>query len=115
MTEPASLTRMPRFRSGTSAVMIALCAVIIAVGGLFYVWQRFQFTKLGFDVARLRQEKAELEERIEPLQVEADYLSRLERVDQLAREQLGMRAPVPGQVIVLERGGTAQEHDAPTP
>ena len=102
MTEPASLTRVPRFRAGTSAVLVVLCAAVIAAGGLFYVWQRFQFTKLGFEVARLRQQKAELEERIEPLQVEVDYLSRLERIDPLAREQLGMRPPVPGQVIVLE-------------
>jgi cell division protein FtsL len=102
MTEPASLTRVPRFRAGTSAVMVVLCAVVIAAGGLFYLWQRFQFTKLGFDVARLRQEKAEIEERLEPLQVEVDYLSRLERIDELAREQFGMRPPAPGQVIVLE-------------
>lgn len=114
MNEPPSLTRMPRFRAGTSAVMVVLCAVVIAAGGLFYVWQRFQFTKLGFEVARLRQQKSDLEARLEPLQVEVDYLSRLERVDKLAREQLGMRAPVPGQVIVLDGGAGAEAH-APAP
>jgi cell division protein FtsL len=102
MSEPAPLARLPRFRSGASAVLVVLCAFVIAAGGLFYLWQRFQFTKLGFEVARLRQLKAQLEERIEPLQVEVDYLSRLERIDTLAREQLGMRPPAPGQVIVLE-------------
>ena len=96
------LTRLPRFRTGASAVLVVLCAVVIAAGGLFYLWQRYQFTRLGFEVAQLRQRKAELEERIEPLQVEVDYLSRLERIDTLAREQLGMRPPAPGQVIVLE-------------
>jgi cell division protein FtsL len=107
MTEPVGLTRLPRFRTGASAVTIVLCAVVIAAGGLFYVWQRFQFTKLGFDVAQLRQQKAQLEEQLEPLEVEVDYLSRLERVDRVAREQLGMRAPQPGQVIVLEGYGAA--------
>jgi cell division protein FtsL len=93
---------LPRFRSGASAALVVACAIVIAAGGLFYLWQRFQFTKLGFEVARLRQVKAQLEERLEPLQVEVDYLSRLERVDKLAREQLGMRPPTPGQVIQLE-------------
>jgi cell division protein FtsL len=102
MTEPARLSRLPRFRAGASAMLVLLCAAVIAAGGLFYLWQRFQFTKLGFEVARLRQQKTELEERLEPLQVEVDYLARLERIDKLAREQLGMRAPAPGEVIVLE-------------
>ena len=97
----ASLSRLPRFRTGASAVLIVLCAVVIAAGGLFYLWQRYQFTRLGFEVAQLRQRKAELQEKLEPLQVEVDYLSRLERIDTLARE-LGMRPPAPGQVIVLE-------------
>jgi cell division protein FtsL len=92
MNESAPLSRLPRFRAGAAAVLVVLCAATIAAGGLFYLWQRFQFTKLGFEVARLRQ----------PLQVEVDYLARLERIDKLAREQLGMRAPLPGQVIVLE-------------
>jgi cell division protein FtsL len=98
----ASLNRLPRFRTGASAVLVVLCATVVAAGGLFYVWQRYQFTRLGFEVAQLRQRKAQIEERLEPLQVEADYLSRLERIDTLAREQLGMRPPAPGQVIVVE-------------
>jgi len=107
MSELAPLARPPRFRSGAPAVLVVLCAFVIAAGGLFYLWQRFQFTKLGFEVVRLRQQKARLEERIEPLQVEVDYLSRLERIDALAREQLGMRPPAPGEVIVLEGHASA--------
>ena len=47
-------------------------------------------------------EQARLEEVIEPLEVEVRYLSRLERIDELARTQLGMAPPLPSQVIVLE-------------
>jgi cell division protein FtsL len=102
VTEPAPLTRVPRFRTGASAVLVVLCAFVIAAGGLFYVWQRFQFTKLGFEVAQLRQRKADLQAQLDPLQVEVDYLSRLERIDTVARQQLGMRPPAPNQVIVVE-------------
>ncbi|MFI5400266.1 MAG: cell division protein FtsL [SAR324 cluster bacterium] len=102
MIEHASPSRVPRFRTGASAVLVVLCAAVVAAGGLFYVWQRYQFTKLGFEVAQLRQRKAHLEEQLEPSQVEVDYLARLERIDTLAREQLGMRPPAPGQTIVVE-------------
>jgi len=107
MIEHAPASRVPRFRAGASAVLVVLCAVVVAAGGLFYVWQRYQFTKLGFEVARLRERKAQLEAQLEPSQVEVDYLSRLERIDALARQRLGMRPPEPGQIIVVEDHGAA--------
>jgi cell division protein FtsL len=91
-----------RLRASASAILLLLCAAVVTFGALFYIWQRYQFIRLGFEVAALRQQKADLRQQIEPLQVEAEYLSRLERVDALARQQLGMRAPAPAQVIVLE-------------
>lgn len=91
-----------RSRQATTAVLVVACALVLSIGAVFFVWQRYQFIRLGFTVNQLRDRKAALEERIEPLQVEVEYLSRLERIDALAREQLGMRPPQPSQVIVIE-------------
>jgi cell division protein FtsL len=88
--------------SASYLVLVVLCAVVLTVGAVFFLWQRYQFVRLGYEVNRLRAEKARLEETIEPLEVEVEYLSRLERIDRLAREQLGMQPPLPSQVIVLE-------------
>lgn len=88
--------------SGPRMVLVVLCAVVITVGAVFFLWQRYQFVRLGYEVNRLRAEKARLEEAIEPLEVEVRYLSRLERIDRLAREELGMHPPAPSQVIVVE-------------
>jgi cell division protein FtsL len=86
----------------SSVVLVVLCAVVLTVGAVFYLWQRYQFVHLGYEVNQLRAEKARLEEAIEPLEVEVHYLSRLERIDELARTRLGMNPPLPSQVIVLE-------------
>ena len=108
MNTPDALARLPRFRRGGHAVVAVLCAMLVTLGALIYLWQRYQFIRLGFEVDRLRQQRADLTQQLEPLQVEADFLSRLSRIDRLARGQLGMRPPNPSQVIVVEsRGATA--------
>jgi cell division protein FtsL len=91
-----------RSRNGARTVLVVLCALVLSAGALFYLWQRYEFVRLGFAVHDLRARKAALLEQIEPLRVEAHYLSRLERIEALAREKLNLRPPVPSQVIVVE-------------
>jgi cell division protein FtsL len=87
---------------GTTLLVVIGCGALLTLGALFFVWQRYQFIRLGFEVGALRQRQAELQERIEPLEVEAEYLARPERIEAIARERLGMRPPSPSQVIVIE-------------
>lgn len=91
----------PGGRAGSPVVPVVLCAAILTLGALFFLWQRYQFVRLGFTVAELRQQKAVLEDVIEPLQIEVDYLARPQRIEALARERLRMRQPYPGQVRTL--------------
>jgi cell division protein FtsL len=91
----------PGGRPGSPVVPVVLCAAILTLGALFFLWQRYQFVRLGFTVAELRQQKAVLEDVIEPLQIEVEYLSRPQRIEALARERLRMRQPRPGQVRTL--------------
>lgn len=97
-----------RARSAGSLLLVVLCASVLTFGALFYLWQRFQFVSLGFEVSELRQRKARLEEQLAPLKVEVEYLSRLERIDALARNRLGMRPPRPSQIKIIE------EHETPS-
>ena len=89
-------------RPASFMVLIVLCALVLTLGALLYLWQRYQYIRLGFEVGALLREKSRLEERIEPLQVEAAYLARPERIDKLAREVYGMTLPKPDHVIVVE-------------
>lgn len=86
-------------------VQILICAGLITVGAVFYVWQRWQYISLGFDVAGLRTRAAALERRLEPLEVEVDYLTRPERIDAIAQQRLGLHMPVPSQIIVVDTDG----------
>ncbi len=81
--------------------------LVVTLAALFFIWQRYQFVRLGFEVSGLRRQKAALEEAIEPLEIEAEYLSRLERIEALARGRLGMRPPLPSQVKLLDAHDTA--------
>ena len=99
--------RQPRSERAARLALVLLCAGLITVGAVFYIWQRFQYIRLGFEVATRRAELQVLERRLEPLQVEADFLSRPERIDALARDKLGLVPPVPSQVIVVEQDGPA--------
>jgi len=104
------VSRLPRALGRASTVVLTvLCAVVLTVGAVFFLWQRYQFVRLGYEVNQLRAEQARLEDSIEPLEVEVQYLSRLERIDELARGQLNMHAPLPSQVIVLESNVPAAE------
>jgi cell division protein FtsL len=88
--------------SASYLVLLVLCAAVLTFGAVFYLWQRYQFVRLGYEVDTLRADRTRLVEAIEPLEVEVQYLSRPERIDALARARLGMRPPRPDQVIVLE-------------
>jgi cell division protein FtsL len=102
MSLSTDIGRGARFRGSAISGLVVLCACVLTIAAVLYVWQRYQFVRLGFEVARLRQEQAALAERIEPLEVERNYLERLERLDALARGPLGLRPPAAGQVLILE-------------
>ncbi len=91
-----------RLKSLPRVVLVVLCAIVLTAGALFYVWQRYQYLRMGFELVELRQRKAQLEARLEPLEVEVEYLSRLERIHALATKELGMREPSTEQVIEVK-------------
>ena len=83
--------------------LVLLCAGLVTVGAVFYIWQRYQYIRLGFEVAALRAQLETVQRRMEPLELEREFLSRPDRIDTLARERLGLVVPVPSQVIVVEQ------------
>jgi cell division protein FtsL len=89
---------------GAALGLVVACAFLLTLGGLVFVWQRYEFVRLGFEVGELRRRQSQLQERIGPLEIEVEYLSRPERIETIARGRLGMRPPLPGDVILLDRG-----------
>lgn len=74
---------------------------LVLAGALFYVWQHTRVVRLGYEIERLRETRASLVQESKALRLEIGQLRALKRVEEIARTQLGMVTPRPGQVILV--------------
>lgn len=73
------------------------CAGLLVLGALTVVGLRVQQVHLGYDLDKLKGERARLEQTVRQLEIEVATLRTPGRVESRAR-QLGMMAPVRGQI-----------------
>jgi len=76
--------------AGLGAALVALLLV--------YAGQHFRCLRVQYQLEELKARRAEAVELNAQLKLQAAALSAPGRIDQLARGQLGLTAPVPGQV-----------------
>ncbi|MGB9067976.1 MAG: cell division protein FtsL, partial [Candidatus Acidiferrales bacterium] len=65
---------------------------------LTYAWQHFECIQIRYQIEQLDSERAKAEELNQQLHLEVATLRSPSRVDAIARNQLGLTVPVPGQV-----------------
>jgi cell division protein FtsL len=75
---------------------------LIALGAFLYAWQHFETIQLRYELESLRGERAQASELNQELKLEMAGLRAPERIDIIARRQLGLTAPVPGQVAPMD-------------
>jgi cell division protein FtsL len=75
---------------------------LIALGAFLYAWQHFETIQLRYELESLRSERAQATELNQELKLEMAGLRAPERIDMIARRQLGLTAPVPGQVAPMD-------------
>jgi len=75
--------------------MLALCA-------LLYAWQHFEAIQLRYELESLRNDHSQAAELNQELKLEVAGLRAPGRIDLIARRQLGLTAPVPGQVAPMD-------------
>jgi cell division protein FtsL len=84
------------------------CLRLVALGGmltlcaLLYAWQHFETIQLGYQLESLRNDRAQAAELNQELKLEVAGLQAPGRIDTIARRQLGLTVPVPGQVAPME-------------
>lgn len=85
-------------------------AVGVAVGGLLLLaWQHYQWTTLGYRTDELNKAAA-IEETIHrELLLDQATLRSPQRIEDIAKTQLGMMAPTQTQAVVIERVRQAAE------
>jgi cell division protein FtsL len=84
------------------------CARVVLLGGLIalcaflYAWQHFETIQLRYQLESLRSERAQATELNQELKLEMAGLRAPGRIDLIARRQLGLTAPVPGQMAPMD-------------
>jgi cell division protein FtsL len=84
------------------------CARLVSLGGLvaacvlLYAWQHFETIQLRYRLEALRGARSEATELNQQLKLEVAGLRSPGRVEAIARGQLGLTMPVPGQVAPMD-------------
>jgi cell division protein FtsL len=79
--------------------------VLVFLFGLHVAWQSFQCVRDGYQIEAVKSQRAALEEWNHQLRLEQASLADPQRIDTLARRNLGLAPPAPQQVIRV--GGAA--------
>jgi cell division protein FtsL len=74
----------------------------IFLGAFLYAWQHFQTIQLRYQLESLRGEHSQAVDLNQELRLEVAGLRAPGRIDVIARRQLGLTAPVPGQVAPMD-------------
>ncbi len=70
--------------------------------GIFAVWERIHYVRLGYDIALLKQENEALVKEHRTLLLELKTSISLDKVEQRARTTLKMKVPERGQVLYVK-------------
>ncbi len=89
-------------------------AGVVAVALLAYTWQRYECLDMRYQLQQTSQKQAKVLELNRELRVELATLRSPERIDLLARNQLGMTVPQPAQIISIEPQTAGEMADAST-
>jgi cell division protein FtsL len=81
-------------------VVTALAAMFLF--GLFaYGWQHYQWIQYGYRIEETQKKRDKLAEVGRQLRLERASLRNPQRIDAIARKELGMVVPVPGQLVTF--------------
>jgi cell division protein FtsL len=92
---------MAPHRLRACARIVGLSALLAAVV-LLYAWQHFQCIQMSYRLEELKSARAQAVELNQQLRLEAAQLRSPMRIDAIARGQLGLTAPVPGQIAPVQ-------------
>ena len=70
----------------------------IVVPLLVYVWQRVDFLRVSYEVEGLKKERQQLQDQNKQLGVERSFLLSPDRIERMARKDLGLVDPQPSDV-----------------
>ena len=80
--------------------LIVVLLFVFMGSGIGYVWSNFEGTQIGYDLSRLQQKEFKLRDLNQKLRLELATLKSPQNLEEATRG-LGLRQPLPGQIIIL--------------
>ena len=78
---------------------LLMLGILVFVFGFLFSWQHLQCVQIGYEIEGLKAQRIKLQEWNRQLKVSQAGLADPQRIDTLARKDLGMVSPSPRQVI----------------
>ncbi len=88
--------------STRTCILVVMVAALLSASTLFYVWSRTETVKQGYAMSELSREIKELKVKRERLKTAAASLRSPERIESIAKKELGMQFPVQEQIKNVE-------------
>jgi cell division protein FtsL len=82
-------------------LFFTMLAGLFVLGLFFYGWQHYQWIQYGYRIEEAQKKKDQLAETGRQLRLERASLRDPKRIDSIARGELGMVVPVPGQLVTF--------------
>lgn len=100
----ASIPRIGGIALGRPSLvpLLGFIAVLLAVS-LFFVWSRLQVVHLEYDISSLEGRVRDLNQEIRRYRLEVASLRTPARIEQMARDSIGLQLPTPEQVINVDK------------
>jgi cell division protein FtsL len=88
-------------RSHRDYIIVTALASMFLFGLFAYGWQHYQFIQYGYRIDEAQKKKEQLSEIGRQLRLERASLRNPQRIDSIARGELGMVVPQPGQLVTF--------------
>jgi cell division protein FtsL len=82
-------------------IVVTVLASMFLFGLFAYGWQHYQWIQYGYKIEEAQKKKEQLAETEHQLTLERASLRDPQRIDSIARRDLGMVSPMPGQMVHL--------------
>ncbi len=91
-------------RSHRDYIFVTALAMMFLFGLFAYGWQHYQWIQYRYRIEEAQKKKEQLSEVGRQLRLERALLRNPQRIDTIARRDLGMVSPAPGQLLTLSAG-----------
>jgi cell division protein FtsL len=97
----SNVIREADVKSHRDYLVVTVLGAMFLLGLFVYAWQHYQWIQYGYRIQEAQKKKEHLAEISRQLRLERATLRTPQRIDAIARRELGMVIPAPGQLVTL--------------